>query len=142
MRWIRGCKGSSRGQTLVEFALIAPVFFILLFGIIDFGMALDHRITLEHAVREGARYAAVHDGCTAIQNRTKERAGNLISDSNTVGVIYDPIPASAGDTVTVSAPFHYDFPLMSRFGVGTINVDVSASARLEMAVPSAGGCGP
>jgi hypothetical protein len=44
--------------------------------------------------------------------------------------------------VTVSAPFHYDFPLMSRFGVGAIDVGVSGSARLEMAVTDAGGCGP
>ena len=142
MARVRAKVASERGQTLVEFALIAPVFFILLFGIIDFGMALDHRITLQHAVREGARYAAVVSDCDAIQERTAERAGNLISDPSTVVVTYDPSPASAGDTVTVSAPFHYDFPLMSRFGVGTINADVSASARLEMAVPSAGGCGP
>ena len=134
---------STKGQTLVEFALIAPIVFILLFGIIDFGMALDHRIVLQHAVREGARYAAVHDGCTAIQDRTAERAASLIPDPhNTVVVAYDDNPASAGDTVKVTAPFSYDFPLMSRFGVGTINVDVSASARLEMAVPSAGGCPP
>jgi len=138
-----GYMRSIKGQTLVEFALIAPIVFILLFGIIDFGMALDHRIVLQHAVREGARYAAVHDGCTDIQDRTKERAGSLIPDPhNTVVVAYDHNPASAGNTVKVTAPFSYDFPLMSRFGVGTINVDVSASARLEMVVTDAGGCGP
>jgi hypothetical protein len=133
---------SCRGQTLIEFALIAPVLFILLFGIIDFGMVLDHRITLQHAVREGARYAAVVSDCDAIQRRTADRAGNLISDPNTVAVTYDHNPAPAGDPVTVSAPFHYDFPLMSRFGVGAIDVGVSGSARLEMAVTDAGGCGP
>jgi len=131
-----------KGQTLVEFALIAPIIFLLLFGIIDFGMALDHRITLQHAVREGARYAAVVSDCGKIQDRTAERAGSLISDPDTVAVTYDHNPASAGDTVTVSAPFHYDFPLMSRFGVGSIDADVTASARLELAVPDAGGCGP
>jgi len=142
MGWIRGRNGSSRGQTLIEFALVAPIIFLLLFGIVDFGLALDRRITLQHAVREGARYAAVHDGCTDIQDRTKERAGKVISNRDMVGVTYEHNPAAAGDTVTVTAPFHYDFPLMSRFGVGTINVDVSGSARLEMAVPSAEGCPP
>jgi len=140
MRIIRAY-GSSRGQALVEFALIAPVFFLLLFGIVDFGMAMDHRITLQHAVREGARYAAVHDGCADIQDRTAERAGTLI-DASEVSVSYQENPAPDGSTVTVSAPFHYDFPLMNRFGVGSIDLDVRGRAMLENDVLDAGGCGP
>jgi hypothetical protein len=139
---IRNPNGSSRGQTLVEFALILPIIVILLFGIIDFGLMLNHRITLQHAVREGARYAAVHDGCTDIQDRTKDRAGNAIPDRNTVSVSYEDNPAPAGSTVKVSAPFEWQFPLMTRFGVGSIDTSVSGSGRLELAVSSAGGCGP
>jgi hypothetical protein len=142
MGWIRSYNGSSRGQTLVEFALILPIIVILLFGIIDFGLMLNHRITLQHAVREGARYAAVHDGCTDIQDRTKDRAGNAIPDRNTVSVSYEDNPAPAGSTVKVSAPFEWQFPLMTRFGVGSIDTSVSGSGRLELAVSSAGGCGP
>ena len=138
---IRNPNGSSRGQTLVEFALIFPIIVILLFGIIDFGLMLNHRITLQHAVREGARYAAVHDGCTDIQDRTKDRAGDAISDRNTVSVSYEQNPAPAGSTVKVSAPFEWQFPLMTRFGVGSIDTSVSGSGRLELAVSSAGGCG-
>jgi len=140
MRWIKGCNGSSRGQTLVEFALIAPFILILLVGVVDFSVFLNHRITMQHAVREGARYAAVTTDCEAIEARTAERAGSLISDSNTVVVSYSENPADAGDTVTVSAPFQYDFPLIGRFGVDLINGHVSASARLELAVPIAEGC--
>ncbi|HIQ01886.1 MAG TPA: hypothetical protein EYH30_07120, partial [Anaerolineales bacterium] len=46
------------GQTLVEFALILPVLLLLLFGIIEFGAAFHAWLTLEHAAREAARYAA------------------------------------------------------------------------------------
>ena len=141
MGWIRSRNGSSRGQTIVEFAVIAPLFFLLLFGIIDFGMAMDHRITLQHAVREGARYAAVHDGCLDIQNRTAERAGTLI-DPGEVSVSYEDNPAPDGSTVTVSAPFHYDFPIMSYLGIGSIDADVSGAAMLENDVLDAEGCGP
>ena len=148
MGWIRSRNGSSRGQTIVEFALIAPVIFILLFGIIDFGMALDRRLTLQHAVREGARYAAVTTDCAAIQDRTVSQARNIITRDD-VGVHYykpDGVtptnPAAAGDMVKVSAPFEWEFPLMSRFGVGSIDIGVSGAARLELAVTSAGGCGP
>jgi hypothetical protein len=50
----------SRGQTLVEFALIAPLFFLLLFSIIEFGRAVYYIQMLNNAAREGARYAIVH----------------------------------------------------------------------------------
>lgn len=46
-----------RGQSLVEFALIAPLFFLAIFGIIDFGRALFTQMTLQHALREAGRFA-------------------------------------------------------------------------------------
>lgn len=48
------------GQAMVEFALIAPIFFLLLFGIIEGGRFILYYETLNNATREGARYAIVH----------------------------------------------------------------------------------
>ncbi len=45
---------------MVEFALIAPLFFFLLFSIIEFGRAVYYIQMLNNAAREGARYAIVH----------------------------------------------------------------------------------
>jgi len=53
-------RGRGRGQALVEFALVAPFFFVLLFSLIEFGRAVYYIQTLNHAAREGARYAIVH----------------------------------------------------------------------------------
>lgn len=58
----------SRGQTLVEFALVAPWFFLLLFAIIEGGRFVFFYEVLNNATREGARYAIIHgsnaaDGC-------------------------------------------------------------------------------
>jgi hypothetical protein len=52
----------SIGQAMVEFALIAPIFFLILFSIIDFGRAVYYIQALNNAAREGARYAIVHGG--------------------------------------------------------------------------------
>ncbi len=52
-------KDSERGAVLVEFALISPFLFIILFGIIDFGWAFTQVLDTRHAAREGARLAAV-----------------------------------------------------------------------------------
>lgn len=49
-----------RGQALAEFALVAPVFFLLLFGIIEAGRFIFYYETLNNATREGARYAIVN----------------------------------------------------------------------------------
>jgi Flp pilus assembly protein TadG len=46
-----------RGATAVEFALIAPLLFMLLFVGLDFGVSLWVNLTMQYAVREGARYA-------------------------------------------------------------------------------------
>jgi Flp pilus assembly protein TadG len=50
------------GQALVEFALVAPVFFLLLFAIIEAGRFILYYETLNNATREGARYAIVNGG--------------------------------------------------------------------------------
>ena len=58
----------SRGQAIAEFALVAPIFFLLLFGIIEGGRFVFYYEVLNSATREGARFAIVHgsnaaDGC-------------------------------------------------------------------------------
>jgi hypothetical protein len=45
---------------MVEFALVAPVFFLLVFGVIEGGRFIFYYETLANATREGARYAIVH----------------------------------------------------------------------------------
>ncbi len=69
-RLTRTSARSERGAAMVEFALIAPVLFVLIFGIVDFGRALFLLNNLTAAVREGARLAAVQDDPTTGANQT------------------------------------------------------------------------
>ena len=48
---------SQRSQSIVEFAIVAPVLLLLLFGVIDFGRVIYFYVTLNQAVNEGARTA-------------------------------------------------------------------------------------
>jgi Flp pilus assembly protein TadG len=50
---------SEKGQTLVEFAMVTLVFFVLVFGITEFGRALWTWNTIVQATRAGARFAVV-----------------------------------------------------------------------------------
>lgn len=52
--------GRPRGQTLVEFALVAPLLVVMLFGIVTLGIGVFYQQQLTNAAREAARYAAIH----------------------------------------------------------------------------------
>lgn len=57
-RIVRGRGDRCRGQALPEFALVAPLFFLVVFGIIQMGFLLAGQNGLTNAAREAARYAS------------------------------------------------------------------------------------
>ena len=61
---VRWARRRSRGQALVEFALVVPFFLLLLFGIIEAGRFIFYYETLSNSTREGARYAIVNGANT------------------------------------------------------------------------------
>ncbi|OLC52954.1 MAG: hypothetical protein AUH85_15255 [Chloroflexi bacterium 13_1_40CM_4_68_4] len=61
---LRSFRREEDAQGIVEFALVLPVIFLLIFGIIDLARAVWEENTLAYAAREGTRYAIVHgSGC-------------------------------------------------------------------------------
>ncbi|MDQ3691279.1 MAG: pilus assembly protein [Chloroflexota bacterium] len=54
-----------RGQALVEFALILPLFLMIVVGIIQFGLALNFWLDMQRIANQGARWAVVNEypGC-------------------------------------------------------------------------------
>jgi hypothetical protein len=140
-----------RAQALIEFAFVAPIIFVLLFSIVDFSIAIDRRLQLQHAVREGARYGAVHTNMADIKQYTVDEGQGLV-DTTDVTVCYidgddaGTIPGNAGDAVRVSATLDWEYPILSEmagvFGVSlpTIHMTPQGTARLEQSVPGATAC--
>lgn len=58
------------GQSLVEFALIFPILFLLVMGLFDIGRAIFYYATLNTAVREGTRFAIVQPYCDYLADPT------------------------------------------------------------------------
>ena len=75
----------SRGQALAEFALVAPIFFLILFSIIDFGRYVYYVQILNNAAREGARYAIVH-GSNGLPSSGPPAPGFTSSDPTAANV--------------------------------------------------------
>ena len=68
---IRRFNKKQRGATVAEFAIVASVFFMMIFGIIEFGRLLYTHNALTDAARRGARYAALHpESITCVKNVT------------------------------------------------------------------------
>lgn len=68
---------SEKGQALVEFALVLPILLLLILGMIEYGWALNGKITLTNAVREGARLAAINHKESEAEQLVKEVAEEL-----------------------------------------------------------------
>ena len=62
---------SERGQALPEFALVAPLLFLVLFSIIQFGFLLGGQIGFTNGVREATRYASTVPNATGAQVETE-----------------------------------------------------------------------
>ena len=58
-------RSRERGQALVEFALIAPLFLVIVVGVIQFGIGLNYWLDLNRIANQGARWAVVnkYPGC-------------------------------------------------------------------------------
>ena len=69
------------GQALVELALVIPLLLILLFGIVDFGMALNQYNNTTNLANIGARYAMVASGSSRqrLVSATLSRVSTYVS---------------------------------------------------------------
>jgi Flp pilus assembly protein TadG len=56
-----GSRSRESGQVVVEFALLLPVFVILITGLIQFGLALNFWLDMQRVANQGARWAAVNN---------------------------------------------------------------------------------
>jgi len=157
----RHVSSRSRGQSLVELALILPVFMLFFAAILDLGRIAAAQVAIANAAREGAFQAArtptdftSASGCPAggltnvVYCRIKlESSGGVTVNPSDVSVSCSPIDCSAGigNTVSVVVNGHFQLltPLMSVFFGGSQNVTITASSvhniqTLPVSDPSGG----
>jgi Flp pilus assembly protein TadG len=104
------CRKYRRGAAVVEFAVVAPVFFLLVFGMIEYGRLVMAQQILTNASREGARLAVLDGTTTAsVTSTVNTYLRNSTIDGATVTVNPDP-PTSAGygEPVTVTVSINFD----------------------------------
>jgi Flp pilus assembly protein TadG len=130
----------TRGQSLVEFALVVPVFLMIAFGIIDFGLAFDASIGITNAAREGARLGATLPNSASITARVREAAGRLNDTRLTVVITCKTSTGAAcpgglagattGGSVVVRVNYGYSMLTPIAFGT-TIPLSSTSEMRVE-----------
>lgn len=104
MRHIREYIKGNRGQAMVEFAFVFPIFVWIFIGMIDFGRIFHELIVVTQAAREGARTAVVGSSDAAISTAVRNAAVTIHSEANPVTTVVTPAQASrvAGAPITVT----------------------------------------
>lgn len=124
--------GSLRGQAMVEFILVAPLYFLLTFAVIDFGRMFFVQMNLQQTVQEAARFASTgnHLNDPKTPGQTMSRINSIIAKAkqSVIGADITNIQISSlsggvgsaggpGDTVTVSLTSNLKLmtPMVAKF---------------------------
>jgi len=143
----------SRGQALVEFALVLPVVVLLIFGIVDVGRAVFTYNTLSEAARQASRTAIVNQSSGAPQNAAIAYAPTLGLASTDVHVCYKVATSTQRDCnslgtqpcstivvgclaiVDATLPYTAMTPIIGNI-IGTINLSSISIQPIEAVCPS------
>lgn len=153
--------GSMKGQAMAEFAIVASLFFLLLFAAIDYGWLMFAQMNVQQAVQDGGRYASTgnHLPNPSDPNQNLSRIQSIIdtiqsevnvpgvnaqnlqvsSVSSATGVTTNGSPGGPGDTVTVTLVTSLPVltPMVaSLFSGGVYTFTSSASFKNEPFDPS------
>ncbi|MEM8866054.1 MAG: TadE/TadG family type IV pilus assembly protein [Planctomycetota bacterium] len=124
-----------RGAAVVEFAIVAPVFFLVMLGMIEFGRMAMVQQVITNAAREGARIAVLDNSTKArVTNKVKDYLKSSNITSATINVTPDPPSSAAYDesvTVTVSVPFNDVSWLPAPFFFGGKSLQAESVMRRE-----------
>ena len=156
MKRNRSLRGDEGGQGTLEFVLLLPFTLFFIFMILDFGIALDRSLILNHSVREAVRYGAVGQDEAAIKQRAIDQSQGLLAGAADpcplapatdacLEVTYNDGPDSnntvgeAGDAVTVRVRYRYRLmnPFLVWLPFSEITLGACADSRLEVTPASA-----
>lgn len=124
-----------RGQAMVEFALVLPVFILIVVGVLDLGRLTYAYNTIAYVARQGARYGTIYPtpSSNIISAATQGVAGLDLSQL-VVGVSYPDGASYAGARVQVNVSYSFfaATPLVDRvWGGGGFPLQAASTMRIE-----------
>ncbi len=117
----------SKGQSMVEFALILPIFVLILIGLFDAGRAIYAYNTVSNSARAGVRVAIVDQNTTRIKDAARQKAAGL---GLTNGDVTTTVCTELGCPLTVKVV--YDFTPVTPIVGDLFNPQISSTASMPM----------
>jgi len=116
--------------------MVLPIFLILVFAIVDFGMGFHAWITVTNAAREGARIGAVGADQPTIEARVMDTASSLAQDDLTITVVNAQGDPGEGVSVDVQYDYQLITPLSNVMGLigGNFGSEISFHSESEMRI--------
>jgi Flp pilus assembly pilin Flp len=121
-----------QGQTMVEFALVAPLLLLILFAVLQFGAVYNDYVTLTDATRVGARKAATsrHEAFPEAEAEAAARDAAVGLDPVKLDVFVDASAWEHGESVRVEATYPYEIDLLG-FVVASGDLESETTERVE-----------
>jgi Flp pilus assembly protein TadG len=122
------------GASATEFAVVAPIFFLMIIGFIEFGRALMVQQVLVNASRVGAREAVTTSATTTgVTTAVEQYTAGVAVPGVSVSVTPNPASAAPGTTITVttSVPFTSVSWMASPWFLGGKTLTASSKMRKE-----------
>jgi Flp pilus assembly protein TadG len=127
---------NEEGAGLVEFAILAPLLVILLFGLLEFGLSLYAKEVLTNASREGARYGVIY--CTPRRTIPQIKAQvqdyltkSGFTDTADINVSADPASLKSNDLLTVAVSYPYTFQVLPGFFASFFDSAMTSTVTLK-----------
>ena len=138
----------SHGQALVEFALVLPIFLVLILGVFDFGRLIFLHTSMTNGAREGARLATVNQDVSMIEERI-EAQNAMIAPTISINFYVPPDDPHGAPTepcdavpdvgclviVELEGEFNAITPIIGSI-IGAIGVSAATTSTVEFSCPT------
>lgn len=123
---LRSCRA---GAMAVEFAIVAPIFLLMVLGVVEFGRLFYIKSNLQHAVEQTSRYAMVNSGASmaSLEAYTLGQLSGMSSTGVTPDATTETVAGTEYVIVTATYTFSFIIPLIP---VG--DVAVNAKSRVPL----------
>ncbi|MCH9052191.1 MAG: pilus assembly protein [Proteobacteria bacterium] len=103
------------GAMAIDFAIVAPVFFILVFGLIDISRAVFTKGVMLYAMEEASRWAAVNFPATAADIEAVALAKFTVLDAGNITAFSATVTDNGDKTKAITLQMDYTFEFMMPF---------------------------
>ncbi len=135
---VRGLRFQNQeGAGLVEFAIIAPLFVMLLFGMVEFGLAMYNKGVVTNASREGARFGVVYSSPRKNQADIVSKVQEYLTKSgftDTATITVTGAQGNSGLPLSVTVTYPYNFQVLPNFVAGlsgSVNLNANTVMLME-----------